>query len=288
MKKIFKTLFYILLCIALIMLLGGAWLYSGSTTDLKVKVFKSLKLPVALVNGQPISMSDFDLRFSIAKKLSEASAGNQTNTQIKQLAYNQLIYDTEIVQLATKTQNQPTLAQINAEYNLRANSTSAKGQGDLESLIKFYGMNVDEYKQKIIVPHLASIYLQVWFNNNEQLNQALLAKVTDIEKKIKAGQDFGELALQYSEDKTGQSVEGDMGFLSIDDLLPELRDSIDSMKEGEVKRVAGRFGVHLFKLESKNKNKIHSREIFFKQENFKLWLNQQLFKMHVKKLLNNF
>ena len=67
------------------------------------------------------------------------------------------------------------------------------------------------------------------------------AKLDDIMAKIKAGADFGELALDYSEDPQSLQQAGDLGFVAASQLRrvsPQLLDAVTKMQPGGVNMVS--------------------------------------------------
>jgi parvulin-like peptidyl-prolyl isomerase len=66
--------------------------------------------------------------------------------------------------------------------------------------------------------------------------------------KIKGGEDFGEMALLYSEDASSKD-RGDLGFFKKGELLPVLEKEVLRLKVGEVSgMIRTDFGFHLIKL----------------------------------------
>jgi parvulin-like peptidyl-prolyl isomerase len=106
------------------------------------------------------------------------------------------------------------------------------------------------------------------------------------------GADFAELAKTSSQELASQSLAGDMGFVKISELLPELSEAVDSMTIGQVKLMASRYGLHLVKLVAKNNNgpqgasQVHLNQIFIKTNDFQQWLNNETKNLNVKILIN--
>jgi peptidyl-prolyl cis-trans isomerase D len=76
-----------------------------------------------------------------------------------------------------------------------------------------------------------------------------LAKIQDIEKKIKAGEDFGALAKQFSQDEGSAIANGDLGFVNKGAFVPEFEKNMYALKVNEVSQpVKTQFGYHLIKL----------------------------------------
>jgi len=76
-----------------------------------------------------------------------------------------------------------------------------------------------------------------------------LAKIQEIEKKVKAGEDFGALAKQFSQDEGSAIANGDLGFVGKGAFVPEFEKAMYALKENEVSApVKTQYGYHLIKL----------------------------------------
>lgn len=84
----------------------------------------------------------------------------------------------------------------------------------------------------------------------DQVKEAeALAKIQDIEKKIKAGEDFGTLAKQFSQDEGSAIANGDLGFVGKGAFVPEFEKTMYALKPNEVSApVKTQFGYHIIKL----------------------------------------
>ena len=58
-----------------------------------------------------------------------------------------------------------------------------------------------------------------------------LAKIQEIEKKVKAGEDFGALAKQFSQDEGSAISNGDLGFVSKGAFVPEFEKAMYGLKQ---------------------------------------------------------
>ncbi|KAF0139588.1 MAG: Parvulin-like peptidyl-prolyl isomerase [Stygiobacter sp.] len=76
-----------------------------------------------------------------------------------------------------------------------------------------------------------------------------LNKIKEIEKRIKAGEDFNELAFQYSEDPGSKSKKGDLGYIEHGRTVQEFDEAAFKLKVGEISPIVKtQFGYHLIKL----------------------------------------
>ncbi|MGQ9571000.1 MAG: peptidylprolyl isomerase [Thermodesulfovibrionales bacterium] len=79
------------------------------------------------------------------------------------------------------------------------------------------------------------------FRNREEIRISQIVVSTekdadDILEKLRHGQDFAELASQYSLDKPSALRKGDVGYYTYKMLPAEIRDSVFGMKVGEISR----------------------------------------------------
>ncbi|MBN2453380.1 MAG: peptidylprolyl isomerase [Candidatus Omnitrophica bacterium] len=81
---------------------------------------------------------------------------------------------------------------------------------------------------------------------------------TEISRRLKAGEDFAELAKIYS-DGPGAQEGGAMGYVKKGDLLPEIEKAVFSLKEGETSDVIQTsLGYHFFKLTGRKESHVMS------------------------------
>ncbi len=75
-------------------------------------------------------------------------------------------------------------------------------------------------------------------------------KADSVIAKLKAGEDFGEVAMQYSMDRTVKSNRGDLYYFTAGMTVPEFEDAVYEMSVGDYskKPVRTMFGLHIIKL----------------------------------------
>lgn len=79
---------------------------------------------------------------------------------------------------------------------------------------------------------------------------AAFQKADSVIQKLKDGVDFGEVAMQYSQDRTVRQNKGDLYYFTAGMTVPEFEDAVYAMKVGDysTKPVRTQFGLHIVKL----------------------------------------
>lgn len=285
-KKTIKIAGLVLVTIFAVLVVFLIWLYSGSLNNNKIKAFTALPLPIAFVNGSAIYLPNYTLRWQTYEKLKQNKLTVQTPDDAKKTIFAQMVKDEALSQISAQRGIFVDKNELEAEY---LNQASAVGSGTQNSLSRFldeYGLNKNSYEKYIIKPQFLAIKLLVWFNSQDKLNSKQFALAQNLTSQIEGGQDMSTLAKQFSQEETGKIVGGDMGFVDPTELLLEMREPIYAMETGEIKIIPSRAGINIIKLEEKQSNKFHLRQIFLSPESFEAWLETQTKNFKTYKLIN--
>jgi len=120
---------------------------------------------------------------------------------------------------------------------------------DEERIQKYYNDNIASFT----VPekrHARHILLKASATDSEEVHKEKEARAEEIAKLAHAGDDFAELARQYSE---GPSKDrgGDLGFFAKGQMVKPFEDAVFNMQVGEISNVVKTdFGYHIIKLEA--------------------------------------
>jgi peptidyl-prolyl cis-trans isomerase SurA len=116
-----------------------------------------------------------------------------------------------------------------------------------KELRDFYQKNIDRYRvnETYRASHILFIVRKEATPDEIQVIKKKCLKVLE---KIKEGEDFGEMALLYSED-TSSRDRGDLGYVKKGELLPTFEKEVLRLKIGEVSGIIRtEFGFHIVKL----------------------------------------
>ncbi|OQA22976.1 MAG: Foldase protein PrsA precursor [Actinobacteria bacterium ADurb.Bin346] len=132
-----------------------------------------------------------------------------------------------------------------------AAATSGVAVSDTDAK-KYYDENAETL---FMVPEQVKVsHILIKFNipEGQELNDAIKAeakeKILSIQKQLKDGADFAELAKKYSDDTASAPNGGDIGFISRGQTVPEFEKAAFDLGVGQVSDIAETtFGYHIIK-----------------------------------------
>ena len=112
---------------------------------------------------------------------------------------------------------------------------------------EFYQKNMDRYRTNETYRPGQILFIIPKGATPEEIRE-IKKKCQKVLEKIKGGEDFGEMALLYSED-TSNKDRGDLGYFKKGELLPAFQREALRLKVGEVSEIVRtEFGFHIIKL----------------------------------------
>ena len=108
---------------------------------------------------------------------------------------------------------------------------------------KMYDRSLEELR-------VSHILIQVKQGATAEDSAAAMKKVNEVIALANSGKDFGELALNFSDDPSAKNNRGDLYYFSVGKMVPEFEDAAFAMKKGEIsqKPVGSRWGYHILKI----------------------------------------
>jgi len=118
-----------------------------------------------------------------------------------------------------------------------------------EAIEQYYETNKYKYTNLEKMARARHILIKVAEDATEEEKAKARQEIESIATRVKAGEDFAELARQYSEDPGSGSKGGDLGYNPKGRMVPEFDEVMFSLEPGQVSDIVEtKFGFHIIKL----------------------------------------
>lgn len=234
---------------------------------------------VAKVNGENITQGQLDKIVNLYVSQAQQTYGSDPRQdtefmkEIRTAAINSLVEQTLLIQEAKKRGMEATDQEVSDQI---AAFKEASGDEGYQSFLKASGMTEEDFNAEMYNQILVSeLYektmepvsvtaeeIKQYYEDNPQnfgnlreirVSHILVAtkeEAQNLIKRVKAGDDFGELAREFSTEPSAKVTSGDLGFVSEEtSFVPEFKTAALKLKPGEItdEPVATEFGFHVIK-----------------------------------------
>ena len=162
--------------------------------------------------------------------------------------------------LRFKKEIRGTVADNILSQKVRSNITGGLSVSPTDVKVYFSSIPKDSLP---VVPEsykIAQLVIKAKPNSSEKAR--VRKKMEDVRKRIINGSDFDLMARIYSKDPGSRERGGDLGFLSRNQLVPELSAVAFKLQPGEISEIVeSPFGFHIIQMLEKKGNLIHARHI---------------------------
>jgi len=262
---------------ALVMLLLVAMI-TGCTPQSTEPTVEITEDTLAVVNGVSIPISEYTNSFALVEKSYNDLYGENIWTQdingrtVKQIIKDEIV-NTLIVEELIKEYVAATDFAIDEEVVTKTYDDFQEAIKEEEELKAFYTENSldeaffrDQIETQLIVEEFRRLVTEdiksddaklqeLYANYTIQVNASHILVEDDataklVSEKITAGEDFAELAAEYSKDPGSAANGGSLGYFPRGVMVPEFEEVAFSLGIGEVSDiVASQFGYHIIKVE---------------------------------------
>jgi peptidyl-prolyl cis-trans isomerase C len=209
---------------------------------------------LAIINGKPLTVSEFDLRWS---QLPEYARKKYPGVEGRKKFLDELI-DREVLLQEAKKRG------IDRDRALLERLERFKERSLLDVLMR------EEVDSRVTVsPQEMKAYHEAnpgSFTAPDEFRASHIlvkteAEAIDLKKRLAGGEDFASLARKASVDATTKSKGGDLGIVKKGQTVPEFEKALLTLKPGEISEpVATQFGYHLIKLVERTTGPVLSYE----------------------------
>lgn len=144
--------------------------------------------------------------------------------------------------------------------------------GNGYQLIKLVSVQGSDDHHEVIKTHVRHILIKT---DASTTAEDASKQIHNLYQQIKAGKDFGLMAKQYSVDASSAIKEGDLGWITSDELVPAFAEAMDKLPLHQVsKPISTPFGWHL--IEVLERKKVDDSKAF-KRQQVRQFLQQRKF-----------
>lgn len=296
-KTMLRVLRLAIVCalVLLFSLIFVAWgTYSqGWQNNFLDSVYKAVPYPVAVVEYTNwIRYSDFNENVKAMRRYLEnkeaaygksnfdfgTAEGQKRLAIIKKNILNQLI-ESKMVEMLAKEQGITVPKSEITEITQEVLDQEGKKNENLVQLNTLYGWKVEDFGDKIVKNMLYREKLEDKLTKSGILDKEASARVAMIQKKLDAGENFSDLAKNYS-DSSSKLYGGLLPAFTREEAPLELAEAAFGLKEGEISQpVKAENGWNFVKVERRfqenGKEKVEVRNILVGKVSFDNWLENE-------------
>jgi hypothetical protein len=273
-----KKAWYISGSVIGLFLISSVLAYGTNFKDPVSNFFRSI-YPAVMVGNGFISEGYFDQATQLAQRIDPTVTVTQIRSEVVKIKKEQqLLPSLNVDQNKIKTDDEVTFYSYGKtdEYN--------------KLVEKYFNNDKGLFTEFGVKPQVYEALLRIKYNSDLKANSIAYAKALTVIDDLNNGKSFEEIAKSQSDDKITGQLGGDLGFVSTNEILPELKKPLEESKVGEVKKevVISRLGYHiLYPIETIDKDgeKLwHLKQILIRADGFDSWLRGKLDKFRVIRL----
>jgi peptidyl-prolyl cis-trans isomerase SurA len=199
---------------------------------------------VATIGTNPITLTDFENMYT--RSNGDASI-DTTVSQEERERFLDLMVKYRLKLTDAYRQGLDKRPEVQGEINQYRGSLAASYLTDREIVMPNVRKMYDRSLEEMRASHILLTYRQ---EAKAEDSAAVLRQAQEIIAEIKAGKDFGQLAVEFSQDPSAKQNKGDLYYFSVGRMVPEFEDAAFALKTGEVTPtpVKTRFGMHIIKV----------------------------------------
>ena len=256
-------------------------------------VSKVVPYPVEKVNNRFISYGNYLFELNSIKHYYKSQTGTDNKPAVD---FNSKEGQAKLKELKGQVMEQLKIESVTRELisknNIKVTDKEVKEQIDQitkqaggeekvkEVLSKYYGWSYSDFEGKIHY-QLARQKLQAKITDDESINKQAKARAEEVLAKVKAGEDFAELAKKYSQD-TSASNGGDLGLFGKGQMVPEFEAAAFALEPGQTSElVKSKFGYHIIKVTEKKDEQVKASHILIKSVDFEQYIQEQVKKAKI-------
>lgn len=241
------------------------------------KFLSLIPLPVAVVNGRPISLTKYwDLKVASERALSNSM---ELDTAVRSGALRGLIQGELVKQMARERRVEVRDAEVSQYYRYLLGKFGIAENASAWEISNLFGLSEREFLDLVVIPDLQYLKLKMWWQETSRPNVAS-RRIQEAAGKIREGMSFEEVAQIYSNDEESKYIGGDLGFEKLSELAPWLATGISGLEASSTSGViVSPEGYDILQVASKAQDegepRLHLRQIFVKGKGFEEFFERE-------------
>lgn len=254
-------------------------------------VTQVVPFPAARVNSGFVSYNSYLENLNIMKKYQsefkkvdfKSDEGKAILASIRKDTLDRLVEDKIVKTEAKRLKVSLSNKELNESFDDLIKSNGGE-KAFAEVLKKYYGLTPDEFKQDIYKDRLLRQKVADKYSSDDSVNADAKKRAEEVLAKVKTGEDFANLAKQYSQDNSAQNG-GDLGAFGKGKMVPEFEQAAFALKAGETSELVKTvYGYHIIKVTENNGEQIKASHILIKTKDFNQWLEEAKKTAKIKKI----
>lgn len=234
----------------------------------------ALPLPIAMVDGNIITIAEFEMNVSGTTQLLSAQEDLQlalttlpTEEEIREKELDRLLSIAVLEIVADDNGIEVSQEDIDAYFDESILPQAPGGIEEIETTLRdLYGWTVEEFKGNIVYEIVLRTKIGELASDEE-----ILASAQSLREEIVEGdKPFSEFATEYSKDPGSAANGGMLGFFGKGIMVPEFEEAAFALEIGEVSEpVQTQFGYHIIKVTNTNEEDgtVEARHILLQGKN---------------------
>jgi peptidyl-prolyl cis-trans isomerase SurA len=246
----------------------------------------------AYVNGDAISVSDYQRNFEGMKKYKEGQGEKfSSEDKLKELrneTLDRLIKDIVLMQQSEANGVEVSYSEIDEKYKKIVDANTSGDENKFKDQINnLYGFSPEEYKFYFVKVSVYKEKLEEKITKEDSYKKSAKDKIEKAYNELSSSNDFAKIVTSYTEDELGRTNGGDMGWIKKAQTVKEFEDVIFSLERGSVSKVFETpQGFHIVKVVDKKGDEVRVSQILTVVDPFSTWLDNKVKEATVKKLIN--
>jgi parvulin-like peptidyl-prolyl isomerase len=298
-----KTLLLSGAFILVVVLIGLAtFAYFLPQNALAMRIRETLPYPALVINGtHPILFREVDGNVASIRRFYESQSSDLSKEGLRvdfstpdghkrlmlreKELLNKMIEDKAIEILAKQRNITITQNSVTKSVDQKISTLGNNKESVAQQLARLYGWTIPDFEQKVVLPQMyKDALVRVYAQGLDTSSQAK-QKITAAENDLKQGTSFENVAKKYSEGQSAQNG-GELGFIPVSNLAPEIKQAIQNQKINQVSNVVeSSLGFHLVAVEERKQEQgqdtVRLKQIFAKKLTFSDWLTSQMKQMNI-------